>query len=303
MLAARVLSALAFLGLTAAAPPRLSSRQSTAITALSAAQISSFTPYINYAAAGYCKPASTKAWNCGANCNANAGFQTVASGGDGSAVQYWYVGYDANLNTIIVTHQGTDPTKFLADETDVDFFLQHMNTTLFPGLSSSIEVHSGFADEHALTAPSILAAVQAAVAKWPSVKSVTLVGHSLGGALALLDFAYLPLHLPSLQYKGIMFGMPRVGNQAWADYISQGSLITHVNNKLDIVPIVPGRGLGFHHPTGEVHIQDDSASEWLACPGQDNTSGKCTTGAVPTIFDGSIINHLGPYNGIWMGSC
>lgn len=34
--------------------------------------------------------------------------------------------------------------------TDADFFLTNLNSTLFPGISSDIEVHSGFADEQAL---------------------------------------------------------------------------------------------------------------------------------------------------------
>ena len=33
--------------------------------------------------------------------------------------------------------------------TDADFELQNLNSTLFPGIASSIMVHSGFADEHA----------------------------------------------------------------------------------------------------------------------------------------------------------
>lgn len=37
----------------------------------------------------------------------------------------------------------------LALVTDSDFFLGTLDPTLFPGLSSSIEVHSGFRDEQA----------------------------------------------------------------------------------------------------------------------------------------------------------
>jgi hypothetical protein len=37
----------------------------------------------------------------------------------------------------------------LADLTDLDFFLQGLDPTLFPGLPSSIQVHGGFANEHA----------------------------------------------------------------------------------------------------------------------------------------------------------
>ena len=36
-----------------------------------------------------------------------------------------------------------------ADLTDIDFLLQGLDPTLFPGLPSSIQVHEGFAHEHA----------------------------------------------------------------------------------------------------------------------------------------------------------
>ena len=36
-----------------------------------------------------------------------------------------------------------------ADLTDVDALLESLNPTLFPGISSSIEAHSGFANEQA----------------------------------------------------------------------------------------------------------------------------------------------------------
>lgn len=49
---------------------------------------------------------------------------------------------------------------------------------------------------------------------------VTIVGHSLGAALALLDAVFLPLHLPATTtFKMVGYGMPRVGNPAFAKYI------------------------------------------------------------------------------------
>lgn len=66
--------------------PELLSRQS--ITALTAAQISAFRPYTHYASTGYCQPAATLAWNCGANCQANPRFVPIASGGDGDRTQF-----------------------------------------------------------------------------------------------------------------------------------------------------------------------------------------------------------------------
>ena len=47
----------------------------------------------------------------------------------------------------------------LSDLTDINFILKNLDSTLFPGVSSDVEVHGGFADEHAKTATTILAEV------------------------------------------------------------------------------------------------------------------------------------------------
>jgi Lipase (class 3) len=120
---------------------------------------------------------------------------------------------------------------------------------------------------HTRTASDILTAVQETLST-QGLSSVTVVGHSLGGALALLDGVYLSLQLPeNIAVKVISYGMPRVGNQAFADYVDSqlSGLVTHVNNKEDPVPTVPSISLGYHHPSGEIHIQDSST--WNVCPG------------------------------------
>lgn len=61
----------------------------------------------------------------------------------------------------------------------------------------------------------------------------------------------------------------QVGNQAFADYVDAHLHVTHISNKKDIVPIVPGRFLGFHHPAGEVHITESNV--WESCPGEHFT--------------------------------
>jgi predicted lipase len=125
------------------------------------------------------------------------------------------------------------------------------------------------------TAPGILSAVQQTLSA-QGVSSVTVVGHSLGAALALLDGLFLKLHLPNLTVKVVGYGMPRVGNQDFASLVDSklGGLVTHINNKEDPIPIVPGRILGFHHVSGEVHIQDSGA--WDACPGACSLPISCT---------------------------
>ncbi|KAJ3576106.1 hypothetical protein NP233_g659 [Leucocoprinus birnbaumii] len=289
-------SLLALAALTNASPLNHAKRQS--ITALSTSQIDAFTPFTHFASTAYCNPSTTSNWSCGANCQANSDFIPVASGGDGSSVQFWYVGYSPSQGTVVVAHQGTDTSEIEADATDVNAFLESLDSSLFPGVSSSVKAHSGFANEQAKTATAILSAVNTAISQH-GVKKVTIVGHSLGGAIALLDGVYLPLHISGVTFRTITYGCPRVGNQDFANYVDSHIDFTHITNKKDPVPIVPGRFLGYVGASGEVHISENNS--WLSCPGQDNTSTDCSTGDVPNIFDGSTSDHDGPYNGISMG--
>jgi len=102
-----ILSAL-LCALSANAAPAIvefSKRQS--ITALTSAQIAAFKPFTHFASTAYCNPSTTINWSCGgmiiedwsgillsswrlflANCAANPDFIPVASGGDGSSVQF-----------------------------------------------------------------------------------------------------------------------------------------------------------------------------------------------------------------------
>lgn len=269
-------------------------------TPLSAASIASFKPYSFFASAGYCAPSTTLAWDCGSNCNALQGFIPTASGGDGDDVQFWFVGYYPALKSVLVVHQGTDPSQFEALVNDADVELNPLDTTLFPGVSSDVEVHSGFSGIHAATASTVLSAVQKTLEAHKASRVAT-VGHSLGAALAILDALFLRIHLPATtSVKFVGYGTPRVGNPAWADLVdSRLADVSRVNNKKDFVPILPGRFLGYAHPAGEIHIQDSGA--WVACALPDDTTTGCTNDEVSNIFDGAESDHDGPYDGVEMG--
>lgn len=271
------------------------------IAPLSTSQIDAFTPYSYYAAAAYCRPAKSIHWDCGVNCDANPGFKPLAAGGDGDSVPYWYVGYDVNLKTVIVAHEGSDPVGLLAYATDANFTLSPLDPTYFPGLPSNIQVHSGFASQQAVTASNILMAVKTIMSNY-STTHVTVVGHSLGGAIALLDSVYLPLHLPNgTLLETVIYGLPRVGNKAFADYIDAKLPLAHITNKKDFIPIIPSLSAGYVHPSGEIHIDESGA--WELCPGQDNPSVLCAVGDVPSVLEGNALDSLGPYNGVFMGIC
>ncbi|CAE6496739.1 unnamed protein product [Rhizoctonia solani] len=283
--------------LVLAAPLPQSARDKT-VAPLSSSAIAAYSFYTNFVAATYCSV--TKEWVCSA-CELIPGFVPFALGGDGGAVPYWYVGWWPAGSTVVVAHQGTDPLEIRALITDAKFFPSSLSPALFPNVSSEVKVHSGFKQAQAASAPHILAAVKKVLADRNS-KSVTVVGHSLGGAIAALDALYLKLNLPSnIAVKGVTYGQPRVGNPEFANWFDQTiSDFSRVTNKKDVIPILPGRFLGFRHSSGEKHIK--SKGKWYACEGQDNTSSDCSIGEVPNILKGNLIDHLGPYEDIWVGT-
>ena len=133
--------------------------------------------------------------------------------------------------------------------------------------------------------------------------TATQVGHSLGGALAELDAMFFTLNLPSsVHVKAVTYGTPRVGNSAWATFFdSKVSDFVRIDNKKDPIPIMPGRFMGFAHPHGEIHIM--SATEAYSCSGDDDaTDSKCTISQVPNVLVSNILDHLGPYDGIHIGT-
>ena len=71
--------------------------------------------------------------------------------------------------------------------------------------------------------------------------SLTITGHSLGGALALLNAYEAATTLPGLPVSLISFGAPRVGNSAFRDKLGElGVKTLRVVIKQDLVPRMPG---------------------------------------------------------------
>ncbi|KAK1422795.1 hypothetical protein QVD17_18082 [Tagetes erecta] len=71
--------------------------------------------------------------------------------------------------------------------------------------------------------------------------SLTITGHSLGGALALLNAYEASILFPTLPISVISFGAPRVGNIAFRDELHhKGVKALRVTIKQDLVPRMPG---------------------------------------------------------------
>jgi len=135
--------------------------------------------------------------------------------------------------------------------------------------------------------------------------NVIVTGHSLGGAISLLDTVFLATQLdPSINIRTVGFGQPRSGNQEWADFVDnlvqEGRIdFEFFVNGDDPVPRLPPVALGFRHTSGEIFQVDNNGSiETLRCPGQENEN--CLTSS--SILEADIPAHDGPYAGVEIGS-
>ncbi|KAJ7055695.1 alpha/beta-hydrolase [Mycena amicta] len=246
-----------------------------------------------FARAAYCPSASITSWTCGEPCGALQGVKFLQSGGDQGAIPLYFIAHDTVEQTLVVAHEGTDPSKFASLLNDAEFALTGVDTTRIPqAAGKSIKVHDGMQDTFQRTADGLLAGVKTGLAS-TGVTTVVVTGHSLGAALATMTAAMLRSNLPSnVQIVTTTFGMPRSGNQAWADFLDSNLKVTFVTNQNDFVPILPPLLFGFKHPSGEIHIVDSTQQNIVACPGQDN---KHCISANSLLDDPSVANHLGPY--------
>ncbi|KAJ3797474.1 alpha/beta-hydrolase [Lentinula aff. detonsa] len=247
----------------------------------------------------YCSSDAVQSFQCGAPCDAlGSDVDVFQIGGNDGTIPMYFIAHDPSTSTIVVAHQGTDPNNLLSILNDAKFGLVDLNTTRFTTADGKgIQVHDGFQQTFERTADGVLAGVQNGLAT-TNATNVLVTGHSLGAAVATLDAMFLKEKLdPSVQLTTSVFGLPRVGDQAWADFVdsSLGSTLSHITNQNDPVPTVPPEFLGFVHPSNEFHItgvdSNGQATGIVACPGQDNEN--CSTGN--DILDASVANHLGPY--------
>ncbi|KAG8694272.1 hypothetical protein FRC09_009952 [Ceratobasidium sp. 395] len=228
-------------------------------------------------------------------------FVVYKSGGDGGKIQFWYVGWWPSKQSVVVAHQGTELNNTQAVLTDLEFIPLPLNATRFPGAPLTALVHLGFKAAHARTASIILTTVKDIIAE-KQAKTVISVGHSLGGALALLEGLHLRLNLPTdINVITRTFGQPRVGNDVFAQFVDQKLPdLARLTIKRDIVPVVPPLTSLYRHSSGEVHF--NAQDVYNSCSGRDNTNENCSTGQVLTQGI-ELVDHLGPYpGGIRMGT-
>ena len=158
------------------------------------------------------------------------------------------------------------------------------------GKCTDCTVHAGFMKSWKHTRDEIMPDLEKVIKRYPDYQ-LTLVGHSLGGAVAALGS--LDFKARGWNPKVTTFGEPRIGNQALMEYIDKSFLneddteskamyrrVTHVD---DPIPLLPLKEWGFRMHAGEVYISKPSLSPAVVdlhhCKGDEDP--QCIGGADP----------------------
>ncbi len=179
-------------------------------------------------------------------------------------------------------------------------------TTDYPGVSG-VKVHIGFNQAYNEVKEKVQLAIKTLLHVHGSkAKRIFIAGHSLGGALALLAAVDIKANMrPSLPISLYTYGQPRVGNQAWANYVYSlfPNNYVRVVHADDTVPHVPPRVSGFKHAGTEV---------WFKNSAHDGQHIECRVSATETednscsnslLLKTSISNHVTYYGMPVSGNC
>lgn len=104
---------------------------------------------------------------------------------------------------------------------------------------------------------------------WLAPTRITVVGHSLGGANAMIASTDIITQFPGVPVEVITFGAPRCGNVAYGEAVAKNvALCTRVVHDNDVVPSLPSVAFGYTHCNTEwLHIRKEGDVEWK--PPQD----------------------------------
>ncbi|KAJ1967577.1 hypothetical protein IWQ62_001769 [Dispira parvispora] len=177
-----------------------------------------------------------------------------------------YIAYNHGIKSVTLAFRGTATDEQW--EKDLKFYKED-----WPEEVEDSEVHTGFLEIYQTVADQVYDRATESLKEYPDY-NLTIVGHSLGGALASLaavDFTLRNKTLTEIT-NVVTFGKPRVGNEEYAAHYNSLHLnSTRVVNKEDLVPHLPPESFNYRQEGVQLWILPNStsnASEW--CYEYDN---------------------------------
>ena len=115
-----------------------------------------------------------------------------------------------------------------------------------------------------------------------------ILGHSLGGALAVMFASYMPTATDVV--STMTYGQPRVGNHAfvvWFESRFRGRY-TRITTRHDPVPRLPGQLFAYEHAAPEVYYPTSHIGQYRMCTTEEDT--RCSD-HFPMIMS-NVMDHL-----------
>eukprot|EP00051_Salpingoeca_urceolata_P014029 m.177815 g.177815 ORF g.177815 m.177815 type:complete len:303 (+) comp17971_c1_seq1:312-1220(+) len=252
---------------------------------------------IHLAYASYCPSKELEQWNC-QWCPSMYRFVGISF--DNVTGERAFVAYSSVNKTIVVSYRGSVTTRnWIADFNFIK--------VSYPD-GHDVRVHDGFFKAFNDTRANMRKYVAMAAQACPDCNTILATGHSLGAAVAglsILDLAAVPVAgTQNYTFQLSNFGMPRVGDQAYAELFRQRVFpSTRVVHNHDPVPHLPFEDMGFHHVYTEVWAQSSDApnapQNYTLCDGtgEDPTCSR----SVP-VYELKAEDH-DTYLGIYNNGC
>jgi predicted lipase len=173
-----------------------------------------------------------------------------------------YVGVNLDLKRFIVAFRGTVNTKGVLEDIKIvrkSLFTESAKNGIAykPGDDKkklgSIGVHGGFLGIYLLKHQELVKRVHELLklAPYKDIKTMSIVGHSMGGSLANLAAVEFAHEFPQFKIVVVTTETPRVGNVEFAKYLTfdlkdRVTIYRYINYN-DRIPHLPSSLLGYRH--------------------------------------------------------
>ncbi|KAI8819386.1 Alpha/Beta hydrolase protein [Fimicolochytrium jonesii] len=250
--------------------------------------------YQLYSAAAYCLN-GLDGWICKDRCaGGTLGTKLISKFVDSKTDTVGYVAVNPSRKEIIVAFRGTSSITNAIN--DLKFFKADANV----GLSrlrapDGAKVHIGFQSTVTASRSAVRAAIQKAFQQYGTDYTITVTGHSLGGATSVLTAIDIVDWLGDSAGKTLKlytYGEPRVGNSIFANWVSTLPFASHVyriTHTTDIVPHLPPKSFGFQHHREEFWISKNG--DLNSCNDANGEDPQCAG----SVFIPTIDAHLNGY--------
>ncbi|KAK4687629.1 hypothetical protein P7C73_g2501, partial [Tremellales sp. Uapishka_1] len=151
------------------------------------------------------------------------------------------------------------------------------------------------------------------------IKKVEIIGHGLGASVGLLVALALHLEvsgpaalaydrpLEAIDISTTLFGQPRVGDQAFADWVDEvvsreeNFSMNRIVSYADTIPHLPARHLELAHPSmGEIWVGADPRTAYACVAESVGEESSACSESIP-LPSTSLLDHAGPFAGVWIG--